>query len=248
MIALIDEEQMSGEQESVGSSFHLPVLLHQTVSLLQPGPGKLFLDGTIGGGGHALALLEAGASVIGCDQDPEALTEAGGDLAKAEEVLRKKGLSAAAKKAGRVASEGAVASYIHMGGKIGVLVEVNCETDFVARTPEFKTLARDVALQIAASAPQYVSRADVPADIVDAERAAYVAQAKADGKPEAVAARIAEGKLEKFFATISLMDQPFIRDDGSEARTVGDVVKEVIAKTGENIQVRRFARFRLGEE
>jgi elongation factor Ts len=109
-------------------------------------------------------------------------------------------------------------------------------------------LARDVALQIAASAPQYVSRADVPAEVVDTERAAYVAQARADGKPEAVAARIAEGKLEKFFATICLLDQPFIRDDGSEVRTVGDVVKEVIAKTGENIQVRRFARFRLGEE
>ena len=186
-----------------------------------------------------------GAGVIDCR---DALVEAQGDLEKAAQLLRAKGLAAAERKSGRVAREGLVTSYIHGEGRLGVLVEVNCETDFVARTPEFKTLARDVALQIAASAPQYVSRADVPADIVDAERAAYVAQAKADGKSEAVAARIAEGKLEKFFATISLLDQPFIRDDGSEARTVGDVVKEVIAKTGENIQVRRFARFRLGEE
>jgi elongation factor Ts len=186
-----------------------------------------------------------GAGVIDCR---DALIEAAGDLEKAAQLLRAKGLAAAERKSGRVAREGVVTSYIHGEGRLGVLVEVNCETDFVARTPEFKTLARDVALQIAASAPQYVSRADVPAEVVDTERAAYVAQARADGKPEAVAARIAEGKLEKFFATICLLDQPFIRDDGSEVRTVGDVVKEVIAKTGENIQVRRFARFRLGEE
>jgi len=186
-----------------------------------------------------------GAGVIDCR---DALVEAQGDLEKAAQLLRAKGLAAAERKSGRVAREGLVTSYIHGEGRLGVLVEVNCETDFVARTPEFKTLARDVALQIAASAPQYVSRAEVPREIVDAERAAYVAQANADGKSEAVAARIAEGKLEKFFATICLVDQPFIRDDGAAARTVGDVVREVIAKTGENIQVRRFARFRLGEE
>ena len=186
-----------------------------------------------------------GAGVIDCR---DALVEAAGDLEKAAQLLRAKGLAAAERKSGRVAREGLVTSYIHGEGRLGVLVEVNCETDFVARTPEFKTLARDVALQIAASAPQYVSRTDVPADIVEAERAAYVAQARADGKSEAVAARIAEGKLEKFFATICLLDQPFIRDDGSKPRTVGDVIKEVIARTGENIQVRRFARFRLGEE
>lgn len=186
-----------------------------------------------------------GAGVIDCR---DALVEAAGDLEKAAQLLRAKGLAAAERKSGRAAREGLVTSYIHGEGRLGVLVEVNCETDFVARTPEFKTLARDVALQIAASAPQYVSRADVPADIVDAERAAYLAQARAEGKSEAVAARDAERKLEKFFATVCLLDQPFIRDDGSEARTVGDVVKEVIAKTGENIQVRRFARFRLGEE
>lgn len=186
-----------------------------------------------------------GAGVIDCR---DALVEAAGDLEKAAQLLRAKGLAAAERKSGRVAREGLVTSYIHGEGRLGVLVEINCETDFVARTPEFKTLARDVALQIAATAPQYVSRTDVPADIVEAERAAYVAQARADGKSEAVAARIAEGKLEKFFATICLLDQPFIRDDGSKPRTVGDVIKEVIARTGENIQVRRFARFRLGEE
>ncbi len=186
-----------------------------------------------------------GAGVIDCR---DALVEAQGDLEKAAQLLRAKGLAAAERKSGRVAREGLVTSYIHGEGRLGVLVEVNCETDFVARTPEFKTLARDVALQIAASAPQYVSRTDVPADIVEAERAAYAAQARADGKSEAVAARVAEGKLEKFFATIVLLDQPFIRDDGSKPRTVGDVIKEVIARTGENIQVRRFARFRLGEE
>lgn len=186
-----------------------------------------------------------GAGVIDCR---DALVEAKGDLEKAAQLLRAKGLAAAARKSGRVAKEGVVTAYIHGDGQLGVLVEVNCETDFVARTAEFKTLARDVALQIAASDPRYVSREDVPPDLVASERAAYLAQAKAEGKPEAVAARIAEGKLEKFFAIVSLLDQPFIRDDGAHPRTVGDVVKEVIARTGENIQVRRFARFRLGEE
>ena len=186
-----------------------------------------------------------GAGVIDCR---DALVEAKGDLEKAAQLLRAKGLAAAARKSGRAAKEGLVTAYIHGEGRLGVLVEVNCETDFVARTAEFKTLARDVALQIAASDPRYVSRDDVPADLVASERAAYLAQAKAEGKPEAVAARIAEGKLEKFFAAVVLLDQPFIRDDGAHQRTVGDVVKEVIARTGENIQVRRFARFRLGEE
>jgi elongation factor Ts len=186
-----------------------------------------------------------GAGVIDCRN---ALVEAGGDLEKAQQLLRAKGLAAAAGRSGRVAKEGLVASYIHGEGRLGVLVEVNCETDFVARTQEFKTLARDIAMQIAASEPRYVSREEIPAEVVASERAAYLAQAASEGKPEAVAARIADGKLEKFFATVCLLDQPFIRDEGARARTVGDVVKEVIAKTGENIQVRRFARFRLGEQ
>lgn len=185
-----------------------------------------------------------GAGVIDCRN---ALAEARGDLEKAQQLLRAKGLAAAAGKSGRVAKEGLVTAYIHGEGRLGVLVEINCETDFVARTQEFKTLARDLAMQVAAADPRYVSRQDVPADVVAAERAAYLVQAQADGKPEAVAAKIAEGKLEKFFAGVSLLDQPFIRDDGSHPRTVADVIKEVIAKTGENIQVRRFARFRLGE-
>ncbi len=185
-----------------------------------------------------------GAGVMDCRN---ALVEAGGDLEKAQRLLRAKGLAAAAERSGRAAKEGLIASYIHGEGRLGVLVEVNCETDFVARTQEFRTLARDLAMQIAAAEPRYVSREDVPADVIAAERAAYLAQAASEGKPEAVAARISDGKLEKFFATVCLMDQPFIRDTGPRPRTVGDVVKEVIAKTGENIQVRRFARFRLGE-
>jgi elongation factor Ts len=186
-----------------------------------------------------------GAGVMDCRN---ALAEAKGDLERAIQVLRAKGLAAAARRSTRVAKEGLVTAYIHGEGRLGALVEVSCETDFVARTQEFKTLARDIAMQVAATDPRYVSREDVPPDVVAADRAAYIGQAQAEGKPEAVAVRIADGKLEKFFATVSLLDQPFIRDDGTQPRTVGDVIKEVIAKTGENIQVRRFARFRLGEE
>jgi len=159
-------------------------------------------------------------------------------------VLRAKGLAAAEKKSGRVAKEGLVEAYIHSEGRLGVLVEVNCETDFVARTPEFKTLAHDVALQIAATDPRYVSRDEVPAEVIATEREVYLAQAKAEGKPDHIAPKIAEGKLEKWFATVCLLDQPFVRDD---SRKIADVVKAAIAKTGENIQIRRFARFRLGE-
>jgi elongation factor Ts len=185
-----------------------------------------------------------GAGVMDCRN---ALTEANGDLEKAQQLLRAKGLAAAAHKSGRVANDGLVTAYIHGEGRLGVLVEINCETDFVARTQDFKGLAHDVALQIAATDPRYISRDDVPQDLVASERAVYLAQAQTEGKPEAVAGRIADGRLEKFFATVCLLDQPFIRDDGSQQRTVGDVVKEVIARTGENIRIRRFARFRLGE-
>ena len=182
-----------------------------------------------------------GAGVIDCRN---ALAECRGDLEKAQQVLRAKGLAAAARKSGRVAKEGLVTSYIHGEGRLGVLVEINCETDFVARTQDFKTLAREIALQIAASDPRYVAREDVPADVVTAERAAYVTKARAEGKPEAQAAAEADRQLEVFYKAACLLEQPFIRD---ESRSVGELIKEVIAKTGENIQVRRFARFKLGE-
>jgi len=177
-----------------------------------------------------------GAGIMDCRN---ALAECEGDLQKAQMVLRAKGLAAAGKKSGRVAKEGLVTSYIHGEGRLGVLVEVNCETDFVARTQEFKTLAHDVAMQIAAADPRYVSRDEIPPETVEVERAVYLAQAKNEGKPDA-----AEGKLEKWFATVCLLDQPFIRDD---SHTVADMVRDAIVKTGENIQIRRFARFRLGE-
>ncbi len=184
---------------------------------------------------------KTGAGMMDCKK---ALTEAGGDFAKAEEVLRKKGLSAAAKKAGRIASEGAVASYIHMGGKIGVLVEVNCETDFVARTEGFQTLVKDLAMQIAAAAPQYVRREEVPAAVVDKEMEIARAQAREQKKPEPIIEKIAAGKVEKFYKEVVLMEQPFVKDD---KKTIQEVVTEAVAKIGENIQVRRFARFVLGE-
>ncbi len=184
---------------------------------------------------------KTGAGMMDCKK---ALTEAGGDFAKAEEVLRKKGLAAAAKKAGRVASEGAVASYIHMGGKIGVLVEVNCETDFVARTDGFQALVKDIAMQIAAAAPQWVRREEVPAEVVAKELEIAKAQMRDQKKPEAILEKIAAGKLEKFYETTCLVDQLFVKDD---KKKISDVLTEAIAKIGENIQIRRFARFVLGE-
>ena len=182
-----------------------------------------------------------GAGVIDCRN---ALAECQGDLEKAQQLLRAKGLAAAARKSGRVAKEGLVESYIHGGGRLGVLVEVNCETDFVARTDDFKTLVHDVAMQVAASDPRYVSRGDVPAEVVSTERAAYVAKARADGKNGSDAEAEAEKQMEKFYQAVCLTEQPFIRD---ERQAVGELIKDVIARTGENIQVRRFARFRLGE-
>lgn len=176
-----------------------------------------------------------GAGVIDCRN---ALAEAHDDLEKAAEILRAKGLAAATKKAGRVASEGLVEAYIHTGGRIGAMVEVNCETDFVARTEEFKRLARDLAMQVAASTPLYASREEVPAAVVEEQRRLFAAELA--GKPAAAV----EGKLEKWYQEVALLDQPFIRD---ESKRVREVVTEAIAKVGENIQVRRFARFRIGE-
>ncbi len=173
-----------------------------------------------------------------------ALSEAAGDFGKAEEILRKKGLASAAKKAGRLASEGAVGSYIHMGGKIGVLVEVNCETDFVARTDGFQLLVKDIAMQIAASAPLYVRREEVPQAVVEKEMEIARAQAREQKKPDAVVEKIATGKVEKYYKEFVLMEQPFVKDD---KKSIEEMVKEAVAKIGENINVRRFARFVLGE-
>jgi elongation factor Ts len=184
---------------------------------------------------------KTGAGMMDCKK---VLAEAGGDLAKAEELLRKKGLAAAAKKSSRAATEGAVASYIHMGGKIGVLVEVNCETDFVARTEGFQALVKDVAMQIAATAPSWVRRDEVPQDVIAKELEIAKAQMRDQKKPEAILEKIAQGKLEKFYETNCLMEQPFVKDD---KKKVQDVLTEAVAKIGENIQVRRFARFVLGE-
>ncbi|MBI2246485.1 MAG: translation elongation factor Ts [Armatimonadetes bacterium] len=176
-----------------------------------------------------------GAGVMDCRN---ALTEANGDLEKAAEILRGKGLAVASKKAGRVASEGVVNAYIHTGGRVGAIVEVNCETDFVARTEEFKRLARDLAMQVTASAPLYVSREEVPAEAADVQRKVFAAELA--GKPAAAV----DGKLEKWYQEVALLEQPFIRDDSKRVR---DIITETIARVGENIQVRRFARFKIGE-
>jgi elongation factor Ts len=183
-----------------------------------------------------------GAGMMDCKR---ALVESGGDIAKAQEILRERGLASAKKRQGRAASEGVIDAYIHGEGRIGVMVEVNSETDFVARTLEFRTLAREIAMQVAARDPRWVSRADVPDDVVAGERKIYEEQARAAGKPDNVLGKIVEGKLESFYAEFVLLDQPYIRED---SRSVADLVSEVAAKVGENVVVRRFARFQLGEE
>ena len=173
-----------------------------------------------------------------------ALVEAGGDLEKAIEVLRSKGLAKAAKKAGRVASEGLVEAYIHLGGRIGVLVEVNCETDFVAKTNEFKQLCRDIAMQIAAARPEFVSRDEVSPEIIEREKRILRQQALNEGKPEKVIEKMVEGRMEKNFKESCLLEQVFIKD---QDKTIQEVVNEYIVRLGENITVRRFARFEVGE-
>ncbi|HHY99156.1 MAG TPA: translation elongation factor Ts [Firmicutes bacterium] len=182
-----------------------------------------------------------GAGVMDCKK---ALGETGGDIEKAVTYLREKGLAKAAKRAGRVAAEGIVESYIHLGGKIGVLVEVNCETDFVARTDDFRNLARELALQIAASRPLFVSRDEVPQAMLEDERKVYRAQALAEGKPERIVDKIVDGRLEKFFQDVCLLEQPYIRDPNV---VIKDLIAQVNAKVGENVTVRRFARFEVGE-
>jgi elongation factor Ts len=185
---------------------------------------------------------ETGAGMMDCKA---ALVEASGDLEKARDVLRKRGMATAAKKAGRATSEGMVGTYIHPGAKIGVLVEVDCETDFVAKTPDFQTLVKEIAMHIAAANPLYVTKEEVPGNVLDKEREIYKAQAAAAGKPAPVQEKIAEGKLKQYFADNCLLEQPFIRETD---KTVGQLIQEKIALIKENIVVRRFARFKVGEE
>jgi len=192
------------------------------------------------------ALREkTGAGMMECKK---ALTEAAGSEERAIEILRERGLASAKKKEGRVAAEGVVGSYIHMGGKVGVLVEVNCETDFVARGEEFQQLVKDIAMHIAAAEPRYVAREDVTSETLDKERDIARAQAKNDPKnsnnPQQVIEKIVDGRLNKFYEEVVLLDQPFIKDP---AKTVGELVTENIAKTGERITIRRFARYKMGE-
>jgi elongation factor Ts len=173
-----------------------------------------------------------------------ALTEAKGDMEAAVIILRKKGVATAAKKAARVTSEGSVASYIHAGGKIGVLVEVNCESDFVARTDDFKTLVHDIAMHIAASDPRFIRKEDVTPEAYEKEKDIYRAQAAQTGKPAAVIEKIVEGKMTKFYEEVCLYEQPFIRE---QTMTVSQLIASVIGKLGENISVKRFARFKVGD-
>jgi elongation factor Ts len=182
-----------------------------------------------------------GAGMMECKA---ALTEANGDLEAATTILRKRGLAQATKKAGRSTNEGLIGSYIHMGGKIGVLVEINCESDFVARTDDFQNLAREVAMHVAAASPQYVRREDVPADVLEREKDVYRAQMAGQNKPPQVIDKIIEGKLGSFYEQVCLLDQPSIRDPKV---TVSQMLQAAIAKLGENISIARFVRFKLGE-
>ena len=174
----------------------------------------------------------------------KALTETNGDMEKAVEFLREKGIATAAKKAGRIAAEGVVDSYIHMGGKVGVLVEVNCETDFVARGDKFKELVHDVALQIAAAKPLYVSREEVPAETIEKEKEILRVQAINEGKPAAIAEKMVEGRIKKYYEDFCLLDQKFVKDP---EKTVNDIIVEATAQIGEKISVRRFVRYEMGE-
>ncbi len=181
-----------------------------------------------------------GAGMMDCKK---ALVETGGNMEEAVKYLREKGIAKAAKKASRETKEGIITSYIHAGSKIGVLLEINCETDFVARTDDFQQLGKDICMQIAATDPKYISRDEVPEEVIKQEQEIYVKQAKDSGKPDNIAEKIAEGKLNKFFSEICLMEQPFIKEADS---TIEDIVKSAIAKIGENITIRRFTRYQIG--
>ncbi len=185
---------------------------------------------------------KSSAGMMDCKK---ALVESKGDISKAEEILKEKGLAQASKKASRTAKEGVIHSYIHPGSKVGVMLEVNCETDFVARNEMFKKMVHDIALHIAALTPLYVSREDVPKEVLDKERELYKKQALNEGKPENIVDRIAEGKLKKYYEENCLLDQPFVKDNDKK---IGDLVKENIAKIGENIVIKRFVRYVIGQE
>jgi len=182
-----------------------------------------------------------GAGMMDCKK---ALSDANGDMEKAIEILRERGLAAAAKKAGRITAEGIVDAYIHGDGRIGVLVEVNIETDFAAKNEEFRALVKDIAMQIAASKPEYISREEVPSEVIEKEKEILRAQALNEGKPEKVVEKMVEGRIEKFYKEVCLLEQPFIKDPD---KTVKDLLTEKIAVIGENISIRRFARFERGE-
>jgi elongation factor Ts len=182
-----------------------------------------------------------GAGMMDCKK---ALVEAGGNMEKAAEILREKGLAAAAKKAGRIAAEGIVESYIHGGGRIGVLVEVNCETDFVAKNEDFRSFVKDIAMQIAAAKPEYIRREDVPAEVLEKEKQILRAQAVNEGKPANIVDRMVEGRIEKFFKEVCLLEQPFVKNPDV---TIQELLNEKIAKIGENIAIRRFTRYEVGE-
>jgi len=184
---------------------------------------------------------KTGAGMMDCKK---ALAETGGDVPKAIDYLRQKGLAAAARKADRVATDGAVGAYVHAGGKIGALVEINCESDFVARTTEFQTLLKDIAMQVAAASPRYVRREEIPAAELEREKEIYRRQALESGKPEKIVDKIVDGKLERFYSEVCLVEQSFIKDSDKK---ILDVVNDAIARLGENIQVRRFTRYHLGE-
>jgi elongation factor Ts len=185
---------------------------------------------------------QTGSGFMDCKK---ALAEAKGDMEEAKAILRKKGISVAAKRADRAASEGAVAAYIHGGGRIGVLVEINCETDFVARTEKFQELCKNIAMQVAASKPRWVAREDVPEDALAKEREILIEQAKGEGKPDHIAEKMVEGRMKKFYDEFCLMAQPYIRD---ESMTVQDLVNDFAGQVGEKVAVRRFTRYALGEE
>ena len=196
--------------------------------------------------GDVKALRDrTGAAMMDCKA---ALEEAGGDPEKAVEILRVKGQASAAKRSGKATSEGVVASYIHAGGKVGVLVEVQCETDFVARTDDFQEFAREVAIHIAATAPQYVSVDEIPEGERDAERRVFEAKAKEEGKPDNVVEKIVEGQLAKWVKDVALLEQEHVRSDRYEGKTLEEIRAEVAANTGENVRVARFARFAVGED
>ncbi len=184
---------------------------------------------------------QTGAGMLDCKK---ALDESNGDMEKAVDWLRKRGIAKAAKRAGKIAAEGTVSSYIHAGGKVGVLVEVNSETDFVAKNEGFQDLVKDIALHIAAAAPKYVSRDEVPAELLEKEKEVYKEQLKNEGKPADIIEKIIEGKVNKFYSEICLLEQPFIKDDG---KTIEEILTAKTGEIGEKISVRRFARFELGE-